>query len=804
MKKTIFFFLLLFSGMPLMAQNSLKGNIQSAVSLQKLEGVTVYIPDLKTGTVTDSLGNYTITKLPAGKFLVEFRKSDFNTVTEIIPVKGETIHDVVLNEEVVEIHEITITGTSQSTAIHENPVAISTVSQQDLYRNTSTNIIDNISKTPGVNQLSTGAAISKPVIRGLGYNRIVTLYNGIRQEGQQWGDEHGIELDEFSIDRVEIIKGPGSLMYGSDALAGVVNFLSPNPLPYGTVKTTALANYQTNNHLQAYSVANAGNIKGFNWLLRGSMKQAGNYRNAYDGYVYNTGFKEFDVNGYVGINKRWGYSHLHFSAFDQVIAMPEGERDSLGRFIGAVKVNDTLADEITVPQNDLKGYRYDIPRQSVRHYRITSSNKFYFGKSNLGLNLGFQQNNRKEFGDVLDPGAEELFFDLSTFNYDVRYQLPEFKEWHLTVGVNGMLQNNLNKGEEMIIPDYTLFDLGSFVFVKKQLAKKVHFAGGIRYDHRNISTKALYLDMEGEPVAQPSENGTTRFAPVVNNYGAITGSAGITAEFSEKFCLKLNVARGYRAPNLSEIAANGKHEGTLRYEMGDAALKPETSLQGDLGLCLETGHISAELSVFYNDIQNYIFAQKLESTAGGDSIADPSDPAPVFKYTQGHAALYGGEFSIDIHPHPLDWLHIENAVSLVNGMQYNQPDSMTNLPFMPPVRYQGEIRCVFRKKMKTFRNVFASVAVNHYFEQDKIYNAFGTETATPAYTLVNASLGTDITGKKGRVICSLVISGNNLFDTAYQYHLSRLKYAAENPLTGRTGIFNMGRNFSFKIMVPIG
>jgi iron complex outermembrane recepter protein len=283
-------------------QNSLKGIVKNRTSGEIIPGALIYIADLKNGVSSNENGTYVITGLPKGNFLVECKVIGFNTTTKKIHIEGETTLDFEIEETAVEIQEVTVTGSSQSTELKDNPISMAIVNQNMLFENTSTNLIDNIAKTPGVNQLSTGAGISKPVIRGLGYNRIVTLNNSIRQEGQQWGDEHGIEIDEFSVDRVEIIKGPGSLMYGSDAIAGVVNFLPAYPLPLGQIKGGIMANYQTNNSLQAYSVYTAGNIKNINWLVRGSAKQAGNYRNAYDSYVYNSGFQEYDVNGHVGTN----------------------------------------------------------------------------------------------------------------------------------------------------------------------------------------------------------------------------------------------------------------------------------------------------------------------------------------------------------------------------------------------------------------------------------------------------------------------------------------------------------------------
>lgn len=785
-------------------QNSLTGTVKNKATGEPIPGALIYVADLKSGVSTDTSGKYRIARLPKGNFLVECKIIGFNTSTRKVYINGETVLDFSVEETALEIQEVTVTGSSQSTEMKHNPVAMAIISQSALFENQAINLIDNISKTPGVNQLSTGAGISKPVIRGLGYNRIVTLNNNIRQEGQQWGDEHGIEIDEFSIDRVEIIKGPGSLMYGSDAIAGVINFLPPYPLPQGEIKSGAMANYQTNNHMQAYSLYNAGNIKGINWLLRGSTKQAGNYRNAYDGYVFNSGFKEYDANGYLGVSRSWGYSQLGFSSFNQLIAMPEGDRDSLGHFMHAVKINDTLAGEETVAPSQLQGYNYDIPRQTVNHNRITSNTRLYFNNnSSVGINLAYQQNTRKEYGAALEPDKPQLFFQLNTLNYDLRWQLPEKKGWHVSLGVNGMQQSNTNKGAEALIPDYSFFDAGVYSFVQKNLSEKLTIAGGLRFDNRSITAQSLYTDTLGKLTTIKTAFTGDKFTGFNRDYSAATGSLGFTYVFNERLSLKLNAARGFRAPNMSELSSNGKHEGTLRYERGDYTLKPETSLQGDLGLTLNTSHLTSELSVFYNDIQNYIYLQRLQSRLGGDSISNVSDPTPTYKYTQGSAYLYGGEFSIDIHPHPLDWLHIENSFSMVNGIQKNQPDSMMYLPFIPAPRYQGELRCEFKKTGKILSGLYVSASFNYYFPQDHIHSAFHTETKTPDYGLLNAALGGNIVNRKGNTLCTVSISANNITDVAYQNHLSRLKYAPVNPVTGRMGIYNTGRNFSFKISVPI-
>ena len=241
------FFILLTGAYSGTAQQILQGKISDMVDHQPIAGATVYIPDLKKGAVSDQEGFYQIEHLPRGKFLVQFKFVGYSPEVRSITLDGVTDYNIELSTTATELNEIVVTGISQSTELRTNPVPIVAIDSHSLLENSSSNIIDNISKQAGVNQITTGTAIAKPVIRGLSFNRIVTLYDGIRQEGQQWGDEHGIEIDEFSVERVEIIKGSGSLMYGSDALGGVVNFLAPDPVERGVVKSKWISNYQTNN-----------------------------------------------------------------------------------------------------------------------------------------------------------------------------------------------------------------------------------------------------------------------------------------------------------------------------------------------------------------------------------------------------------------------------------------------------------------------------------------------------------------------------------------------------------------------------
>jgi len=783
------------------AQNLLKGKVIDAEGNAPLQNVSIYIPDLRKGTTTNGEGIFSLDGLPKGKFLVEFKLIGYTAQVQSIQIDGKTEDLITLTSLVTELNEVVVTGISHASELKRNPVPFSTINNQFLQENSSTNLIDNISKNPGVNQISTGAAISKPVIRGLSYNRIITLYDGIRQEGQQWGDEHGIEIDEFSVDRVEIIKGAGSLMYGGDGLGGVVHFLSANPESPGSVKAKWLSNYQSNNGLLSNSVATSGNSNGIYWQARVSNKQARAYSNAYDGKVFNSGFNELNFNSTVGVNKKWGYSEFSLISFNQSVGLVEGDRDEDGNFIRIKNENGNEV-EATVTHNELNSYSLFIPQQSINHFRISNTTNLYIKQSRIQVNIGLQRNQRKEFGNVVDKNEAELYFDLNTLNYNLIYFLPQVHAWEFSVGASGMMQHNKNKGEEFIIPEYALLDWGIFAFGKRSFGK-LDVAGGLRYDARSLQIDGLYLDDEGLPTNDKSMN--LKFKEGDLRFGNFSASAGITYAFSDIVSGKLNVSRGFRAPNISELASNGKHEGTLRYEYGSYNLDSETSLQIDASVLLNSQHITMELSVFQNAIDNYIYTEKLLSSDGTDSIPDPSDPVPAYQYVQGNAQLRGGELMIDIHPHPLDWLHFENSFSFVQGINITEQknENKKYLPFIPAARIQSELRANVKNINKWMTDFFFKIELNQFLEQNNVLLENGTETPTPSYALWNIGMGTDVVNKKGIDLFSFYFSLNNIFDKAYQNHLSRLKYAAENPATGRTGVYGMGRNFSFKIIIPV-
>ncbi len=763
---------------------------------------------MKVGTVTDSNGYYLLENIPKGNFIIVASLISYSKTTFSINVIGPAHKDFVLNESALESKEVVITGQSKATEINRSPVPVVAVNNQYLRENISTNIIDALAEVPGVAAVTTGPNISKPFIRGLGYNRVLTLYDGMRQEGQQWGDEHGIEVDEYGVDRVELVKGPASLIYGSDALAGVVNLIPTPPPAEGKIIGNFTGEYQNNNNLLGGSGMMAGNNKGLYWLVRVSHKQAMDYDDPIDGRVYATNYNETDASASLGINKKWGSAHLDITAFNDLQAIPDGSRDSATRQF-TQQITELDNSRPVVSNQELNTYAMPTLHQHVQHYRAQSANNFNLWNGLLVVNVGFERSLREEFSHPEYASIPGLDLQLNTWTYDVKYLFHSFMGWDVSAGINGMYQaNTVTNGTEYVVPSYQQFDFGPFAVFKKTISK-LDIAGGVRFDSRTFHNDALYADTLTIPNRAVSSNfpgADNVFSDYSHTFTGMTYSLGMAYIFSKAFALKANFARGFRAPNIAEISANGVHPGTDMYQIGNPGLKPEFSLQEDLGVEFTSKHVTANLSVFNNDISNYIFNQKLISANGTDSVLQGVE---AFKFTSSHARLYGGEASLDIHPHPLDWLHFENTLSVVYAVNEGAPgvpinDSNRYLPQIPPVHGTSELRASFKQPSKYLKNSFIKVQALIYGKQYRVYLTDNTETPTPGYTLINAGLGSDVVNRYGKTTFNLSIFGNNLFNVAYQDPLSRLKYFEEYPNDprGHSGIYNMGRNVGIKLSVP--
>ncbi|MEH6536033.1 MAG: TonB-dependent receptor [Psychroserpens sp.] len=733
MKAISFVVLFLIISQCIFSQNTLQGEITESSSNRKLAFVNVYFPQLEKGTVSSENGIFEIPNIPNGthKLVVSYVGYETYSINLTFPISE--VLKIELKPSAIEMEEIII-----STPFHklqsENVMKVERLSIKELKSRGAINLSEGITNIAGVSSVSTGISIGKPVIRGLSSNRVLVYTQGVRLENQQFGDEHGLGINAAGIESVEVIKGPASLLYGSDALGGVLYL---NPERFATENSSEgniSVNYFSNTKGYNSSAGFKASGSEFRYLFRASVSEHSDYETA-NYRVTNTRFREQDFKAGIGYQKNQFKTELRYNINRSKLGIPEE--------IGIQNTNTTPLE----------------PFQELTNHIFSSKSTVFFNNSSLDITLGYLYNDRKEFEDhdhdeeehndeeeeLEEDEAAALHMKLKTLNYNVRYNLPEIGRFETIVGLQGMSQVNTNYGEELLIPDATTNDIGILATSHIHF-DKVDIQLGARFDHRHININSQ----------------------IDRDFNSINGAFGIKTNLFNKVTARLNLASGFRAPNLAELASDGTHEGTNRYEIGNIDLKNEQNFQADFALEFKNEHVEIFANAFYNLINDYIFL-----SPNGEFIEND----PVFLYAQDNARLYGGEFGFHFHPHPLDWLHIESSFETVTG----QLDDDSYLPLIPANSLNHTVRVEFEKPW--IKKGYAFVKYSSTFDQNNV-NAF--ETETDGYNLLSAGIGGTIEVFKKEL--EVTISANNITDEQFINHLSRLK---------SDGILNMGRNISF-------
>lgn len=714
------------------------------------------------------------------------------------------------------LEEIIISASTRASLASENPLASASVSSKQIERTTENNIIDTLVKNiPGLKAVKTGPNISKPFIRGLGYNRVLTLYDGIRQEGQQYGDEHGLEIDDYNIERAEVIKGPASLLYGSDAIAGVISLFPYIPSAHDSkLHGKYLNEYQTNNNLIGSGLRLNYSNKRFLFALNSSYRIAKNYRNPIDGRVYLTNFKVTNLSAIAGYKTDKGFTYFNLTLYDNHQGIPDGSRDALTRKFTkqtSEQDQDDIFNRPIVSEQELNSYKIPDLSQHIQHYRAYLHSSYEIGDGDVDFLFGVQQNIRREFTHPTNTKQAGMYMRLNTLNYGIRYNAPRFANIETSIGINGMLQNNKNKdATDFPIPDYDLIDGGIYLYGKWK-KNKWSISGGVRYDLRQVQWNDFYIaedpitGFEKQSDAN-NPNADLQFEAFQKTYRGLSGSIGTTFQAHKNFSLKVNIGRAYRAPNITEIGSNGLDPGAHIIYLGNRTFSPEFSLQEDFGVNWRFRNISGEISVFNNNIHNFMYMSTIADSQGNPLLDAQGNR--TYQYEQSKAQLYGGEFWFALHPRNWKGFRWDNNLSVVYG--YNRQSELKGkgtegeyLPLIPPLTINSSLLQRIESKSKWLNSITPKLEVEHSAPQNKYFGINGTETATPSYTLFNLGFTAEIKFTEDHII-HFVFQVNNLFDKAYQSHLNRLKYFEyyEKTPNGRYGIYNMGRNFALKIILP--
>jgi len=706
--------LLLFAS-NIQAQSSIKGNVTDSHTKQPIPDVSILIKDTKTGTNTDFDGKYSLKNITQGKITLVFSYVGYkDKIIEVIAGKTLQIVNITLDEDVFEIDEI-ILATPFNKLQSENVVKVAHKSLASMQKKGIQNLMDGVSQISGVTQMNTGSGISKPVIRGLTGNRVLVYNQGVRLENFQSGDLHGIGINEAGISSVEVIKGPASLLYGSDAVGGVLYLVPEKYALKGKTKIDFRSKYTSNTLGTNSTLGVKTSLDKFQFLARGAINQNADYAVS-DGYrVTNSRYKDRDFKAGLGYKTNFLTTDIRYSANLAKNGIPHN-----------IGIQET-------------SYEINGKHQDLENHVLSVKNDFNFKNTKLKTTIGHTWHNRK----LILQNTTKIGMQLNTLNYDVKWYLPKWNKLESIVGLQGMTQSNKNFGSSQLLPDANTNSIGIFTTLHYKYKSSI-LQAGIRYDTRHIVSQDVGIV------------GNTSYRKGIDkNLNSFTSSIGLKTTLFDKTTLRFNLASGFRAPNLSELTSKGIHSG--RIEIGNATLKNEQNLQADFALEYTHTHIEFFANAFVNKIDNYIYL-----TPTGVIEGDYS----VFKYQQDNAQLYGGEVGLHLHPHPWDWLHINSSFETVTG----KLDKNSYLPLIPANQWKNQLRITYKTKYKYLKKYYLNIGVNYTAPATKISNF---ESDQDAYTLFNSSIGSNFKFAKFTLRANL--SARNLFDKKYISHLSVLR-----------------------------
>lgn len=694
-----------------------KGQVLDSITKQSIPFAAVYAVELHTGATANATGNFTLSSNISGQVHLQISCIGYQTNIFLTDLSSEKEKIFMLVESHLQLSEVVV-STSSVKLQQDNIVSVVQKSISELNQSSPTNLTEAISSIPGVDNYSTGSGIGKPVIRGLSGNRIVVYAQNVRIENQQWGDEHGLGIGDVGIENVEIIKGASSLLYGADAIGGVLYFTDERYASFNSLECFASSRFLSNTQGTFNNAGAKFNRNNFKVNLFGSYASNADYQLPNSYRALNTRFSETNFKASTGYNFKNWIGNLRYSFLSNNFGITE---------------SDTLSNSTE--------RKTELPFQKVDNHLLTFDNTLFVGKTKLSATFGYNQNNRKEFEDA--ASSPNLNMILSTFNYHIKSNTSFLNnKLNLMAGIQGMGQQNVNEATEVLIPDAKINDFGGFAVLNFSPLTDLSFEGGIRFDNRNISTTEMQTPQ-------------TYFPKLNRNFNNFNFAIGSSYRI-KKIVLRTNVASGFRAPNTSELLSNGVHEGTLRYEIGDTNLKSEKATQIDFSIDWEIEHLSFYINPFFNHINNYIFLSPADSLI---------DDLTVYYYRQTEANLSGGELGFHWHPHPVDWLHLEGNYSSVFGAD----KSGNALPLIPANKIQTTIKAEFQTKGKVkFESVF--IEYIYRFSQNRVAVY---ETSTPDYHLLNAGLVSQINSKNNNF--EIITGVKNILNTKYTEHLSRFK-----------------------------
>ncbi|CAN5605681.1 TonB-dependent receptor [soil metagenome] len=764
MKKIILFIIIsIFSTGILFAQNNshINGIVTDENSLP-LSNVKISIEELSFSAYSNSNGIFSFKNLPDSTFQLSFSKAGYLTKTASSGSTDDLV--ITLQQSLIETATIDVISSFNPIDISNSSFSITEINTRTVGRLRSSNLANTIKNIPGIDNLSTGNDLGKPVLRGLTSQSVLIVEDGVKQESQQWGDEHTPEVSLFNVSSIQILRGPASLVYGSDGIGGVINIQSISPefsekktgIAYGQLDLGSFSNTRmgSGDISLGYGLRNFG-IKGsFGYRKSGNIRTPDGVLTVNvptgertfsqvlinGGELSNSSTEEYEGNINASLKESFGNIDLKFSNFHREPRLHDADPEATGN----QKINSN--------NYQLKG---EFPLNK---------------KLSIESILSYENHRRIEYESAEDKQNDIRALDLNLDNI-----LTDVKLHHIisdkiegAAGLSYIYQKNESLGGHKLIPNYNSGSAGGYLF-ERYTEKLFSFSLGGRYDTKKLNIQQTAFD-EGNVLNAQSLN-----------FNSFSGSAGFVLKPLKTFNIFANAGRGWRSPSEFELFVNGEHEGTGRFERGLAVVnnsydpKNEESLNLDLGTRLGTEKFSAEISVYRNTINNFIYPSPTGKS-------DPVSSLPIFNILQAKSTFTGYEYNLQYTPKR--WLKLTASGDFVESKNEATGDPV---PFTPSVKNYLELKLQGKNLSKILYNPYFIFGVKIISSQNK---TDPLEAPTDGYTLLNASVGMDIV--LANSVASIDLNCENLADTKYVSNLSRYRYYAMNP----------GRSIDLKLSVP--
>lgn len=772
----LLFFILLNVVVSVAQQNSdLKIRVVDAHG-HPLVGATVLHIALGEGEVSNRVGEVKMRNILGNQAVVRTSFLGYSTRIDTVKLPQNEIFTVELSENTQQLNELTVSG--GKILQNGSSLSLQVVDKSFVRANASGSLMQSLSRLPGIGSMDIGSGQSKPSIRGLGFNRIVVAENGIKHQAQEWGADHGLEIDPYNVERIEITKGPASLMYGANAIGGVIDMMQI-ATPAKNSKWADIDMYSHSNNMLrglAFKLTEAREKWYFRMFLH--AKSYADYKVPVDSITYmtynirlknnrlrNTAGAEMNgglTGGYV--NKNFA-THWSFNLNDT----------KAGFFANAHGLEIRNSDiDYDANMRDI-----DLPSQEVMHTKVLSNSIVSIKDYLLNVDFAFQRNNRKEFSErvahgnmPLPPDSLERHYLKDTWTAKLKLQMPKHRVHKLSIGVNAELQNNKTGGWGFLLPNFIEKNAGAFVFDEVLLNDVWKVNAGIRYDYIGLQTSD-YFDWYATPQSNNTSEFVQRATAIDRRFENMSWAVGTVAKF-ESAILKLNAGKSFRTPTAKELASNGINYHMYRFERGDSSLRAEVSYQLDMQLTVNRGKWQIEISPFANFFPNYIYL---------NPTAKYYEAQQIYNYSQSKVFRTGGEVFVNYEMNK-HW-KMSADLEYVFSQQLSGAKEGYTLPFSPPMRANVALQYKL-KNLGAFTEPIFGAELQAVAAQN---NIVPPEKKTPAFALLHLSASSTIVINKFKAKVNMELK--NVLNTRYYDHTSFYRLI-EVPGMGRNFMVNVG------------